>query len=432
MHFDTGWLGSITAGVLCLMAGILAWSKSPTALSARLFLASMSAVFFAMTAGPLINIETASASLQSFVAKAFVTAVILGLMLLLEVSLVFPVERHVSFRPPNLLGWVMIAALIASVMLGSTAEVDRAVDGRARLSSLTENMLIAIGLAQIGVTTAFVFLSWSKADKEGRKSASIFLVGIWIFVIAAVFGDIKELWLTAGVATAGLLFALAIASKQMVMMVPVPERLLSSEKAKFGLLHRHVYLVEEPKRDFSFKLFSDILKGRCFDCEDDDSFPCESLDCASCQLPCPCRTCKKYKTRPQGMIVTRQYARDVRARYYLQTTPIIWLSTVAGKDNMDPAKLSLLTDYLVNFMEKSQNGVVLVDGIEYLITSNDFSRVLRAVDRWTETAMVSSSRLIMSIDPRSFDQKELAMLERNREVVRPDADEAWKIIPERI
>jgi hypothetical protein len=235
-----------------------------------------------------------------------------------------------------------------------------------------------------------------------------------------------------GVALAGLLFAFSIARGQMMMAVPVQERLASGSKAQYKLLHRFVYLVVEPKPDFAFKVFTDILKGRCPDCTNDESFPCESLDCALCQLPCPCRVCTTYKSRPQGLIVTRQFPHEVRAKYFLQTTPILWLSTVAGKDNMDPAKLSLLTDYLVNFMEKSQNGVVLVDGLEYLVTSNDFPRLLKSVDRWTETAMTSNSVLIMSVDARSFDPKELALMERSREIVRPDAPKSWMVIPERV
>ncbi|MBU1914652.1 MAG: DUF835 domain-containing protein, partial [Candidatus Thermoplasmatota archaeon] len=238
--------------------------------------------------------------------------------------------------------------------------------------------------------------------------------------------------MVTGVALAGLIFAFAIARGQMVMAAPVQEKLSSSSKAKYRLLQRFVYMVVEPKPDFAFTIFTDVLKGRCIECANDDSFPCESLDCASCKLPCPCRECKKYKSRPQGLIVTRQYPHEVRAKYFLQTTPIIWLSSVAGNDNMDPAKLSLLTDNLVNFMEKSQNGVVLVDGLEYLTTSNDFSRLLKAVDRWSETAMTSNSVLILSVDARSFDPKELAIMERNREVVRPDAPKSWMIIPERV
>lgn len=203
---------------------------------------------------------------------------------------------------------------------------------------------------------------------------------------------------------------------------PVNETLTSSSKSKFKLEHRRVYLVEEAKPVFSMKMFIDILKGRCFDCENDESFTCESLECTSCNLPCPCRKCTKSKRRTQGLIVTRRYPKEIRENYFLQTTPIIWLSTVSGVDSADPAKLSVLSDYLVNFMERSHNGVIYVDGLEYLTTSNDFPRVLRAVDRWTEIAMTSSSSLILSFDPRAFDIKEVALLERNREVIRAESE----------
>ena len=213
---------------------------------------------------------------------------------------------------------------------------------------------------------------------------------------------------------------------------PAAEKLVSSAKTKYKLLHRRVYLVEEDKPDFSMKLFSDILKGRCWDCEDDESFTCESLVCGSCNLPCPCKECAKYRSRTHGLIITRKFPKDVRTKHFLQTTPIIWLSQVPGSENMDPAKLSLLTDYVVNFMDKSQNGVILVDGIEYMVTSNDFGRVMKAIDRWTETAMATANKLILSINPRAFERKDLALLERNREVVRPEAPEPWQVIPERI
>ena len=213
---------------------------------------------------------------------------------------------------------------------------------------------------------------------------------------------------------------------------PSAERLISSAKSRYRLLHKRVYLVEEPKPVFAFRMFSDVIKGRCFDCATDDSFSCESLDCNSCSLPCPCRTCGKYQSRTQGLIITRQYPDEVRKEHFMQTTPILWLSTVPTENAIDPAKLTLLTDYLIHFMDSSQNGVILVDGLEYMITSNDFPRTLKAVDRWTEMAMTSRTRIIISIDRRAFDPKELAFLERDREVVRPDAKDAWRVIPERI
>jgi hypothetical protein len=226
--------------------------------------------------------------------------------------------------------------------------------------------------------------------------------------------------------------ALGIFKGKFPIKKPAPEARSSGTKASYKLLHRHVYLVEEERPDFSFKLFANILKGRCFDCENDDSFTCESLECQTCKLPCPCRGCRKYASRTQGLIITRQHPSDVRTKHFIQTTPIVWLSTVSGSENMDPAKLNMITDFIVGYVEKSQNGVVLVDGIEYMITSNDYQKVLRAVDRWTESAMTSNSRVIITIDPRAFDIKELALMEKNKEVVRPGAEEPWKVIPERI
>jgi hypothetical protein len=340
----------------------------------------------------------------------------------------------------------MIIAAAATIILGATATLDYSDPSTARLSRSTSMIILLTTSVQISSITAIFLYSWFRAETEGKRSACIFLVGIWLFFASGIVwamevenigpfsrgnGNVAELSMIVAVAISGLLFAVAIARGQMVMTVaPAAERSVSSSKAKFHLLHRYVYLVEEPKPDFAFKMFSDSLKGRCFDCENDESFPCESIECGSCGLPCPCKQCKKYRSRPQGIIVTRQFPKDVRSKYFIQTTPILWLSTVAGKDNMDPSKLSLLTDYLVNFMEKSQNAVILIDGIEYLATSSDFSRTLRAIDRWTETAMASSTRLILSIDQRSFDAKEVAILERNREVVKPDAAEKWRIIPE--
>jgi hypothetical protein len=426
---------------------MLAWGKAPSSLPAGIFLTAMMTTFIAMTTGPLyVILDQSQAEIGVTIAKVFVISTLLTLTLLWNLCLVFPVARETSFWPPNRVGFLMIGTVGATIILGSTATLDYSNPNIVRLAESTSRMILVISGILIFSLTGISLYSMTKADRDGRRSARIFLIGVWLFVTSGIvwtfsvegvgpfadgYSNIAGISFIVGVAISGLLFGVAIARGQMVIMAtPVTERLVSSSKAKFNLLRRYVYLVEEPKPNYSFALFSDILKGRCFDCGNDESFPCESLECSSCGLPCPCKQCTKYRSRPQGVVVTRQFPKDVRSKYFIQTTPILWLSTVAGKDNMDPSKLSLLTDYLVNFMEKSQNAVVLVDGIEYLITSSDFSRTLKAIDRWTETAMASNARLILSIDQRSFDSKELAILERNREVVKPDAAEKWMIIPE--
>lgn len=429
------WVASLIAGTICFGAGLLALLSNPKSRAALIFLFAMWGTFVALITGAMFPlIDPAEVELSATVGLTYVFSGLLAETFLWQLTLTFPVERRISVFPLNRLGAVMVAGVVAVCVLGSMVEVEAGGETN-ELSAFGARLLVLYPAAMIVIAMVIIVASQRQANEVQRRSGIIYLAGLWIFALGGVpymmemsgggvmmIGDVSlsALAVVLGIGVSGLVFASSIAMGRMVMMEPTPEVTASSSKSSFNLLHRRVYLVEEEKPQLSFEIFSDVLRGRCFDCENDESFPCESLDCASCSLPCPCRDCSKYRSRSQGLIITRQFPNEVRTAFYLQTTPIIWLSTVAGKDNIDPAKLSLLTDMLANFMERSQNGVVLVDGLEYLVTSTDFPRVLKAVDRWTEVAMTSSTRLILSIDPRAFDARELALLEKNKEVVTMD------------
>lgn len=124
----------------------------------------------------------------------------------------------------------------------------------------------------------------------------------------------------------------------------------------------------------------------------------------------------------QGLCVTRQHPSIIRKEWGLEKTPIIWLSNQLGKVYVNPSNIGILSDTIIRFVEKSGDGVILIDGIEFLIVNNDFDKVLRMVHHVTEAVMENRSRLIVSVDPRTLDTRELALLERNMEII--DAEEA--------
>jgi hypothetical protein len=445
---DLSWVGPVGGGAICFGAGIIAWLKTPRSLPTGVFLAAMTFIVLTTISGSLyFALGQDHTDIGAMITKTFMIFSLLAVALLWLLTLIFPIERKVSFRPLNLLGFVMVATVVLMITLGATAGLEHSNPASPQVDERSAQLMFGATAILAVLTTANLLYSVTKADAKGKKSAKYFLIGFWVGYAAPVIwmlevGGVKPMahldanivymLIAIGFAASGLLYGVAIATDQMSIKAPVSEKLGSSSKAKYKLLHRHVYLVEEPKPDFSLEIFSDVLKGRCIDCENDESFECESIDCSACGLPCPCRVCTKYKSRSQGLVVTRQFAQDIRNKWFLQTTPVLWLTTVQGPENMDPAKLAILTDYITNFMESSQNGVVLVDGIEYLVTSNDFQRVQKAIDRWTEAAMTSKCRLIISVDPKAFDLKELATMERDRETVRPDAKESWQVFPERI
>ena len=119
----------------------------------------------------------------------------------------------------------------------------------------------------------------------------------------------------------------------------------------------------------------------------------------------------------QGLCITRQYPAIVRQEWGLEETPIIWLSNQLGKVYVNPANIGILGDTIIRFIEKSNDSVVMIDGIEFLIVNNGFDKVLKMIHRITEVVMEYKSRLIISVDPRALDVREMALLERNMEIV---------------
>ncbi|HRU11524.1 MAG TPA: DUF835 domain-containing protein [Methanomassiliicoccales archaeon] len=123
-----------------------------------------------------------------------------------------------------------------------------------------------------------------------------------------------------------------------------------------------------------------------------------------------------------GLCVTRQHPTIIRNQWGLEKTPIIWLSNQLGKVYVNPTNIGILSDTIIRFVEKSGDSIVLIDGVEFLIVNNDFDKVLRMVHHVTEAVMENRSRLIISVDPRTLETRELALLERNMEII--EAEEA--------
>lgn len=171
---------------------------------------------------------------------------------------------------------------------------------------------------------------------------------------------------------------------------------------------RGVYLIEEERPGPAFALFSELV-----------TLP------LSPNVDIPARAESASETLeyliPRGLMVTREFPETIRKDHNLHVTPIIWLTETPGEMRVAPTSLAVLTDTIVRFMENNPNSIVLIEGIEYLITFNDFKKILKSLDSLNETTWVTKSRLLLTIDPRAFEDRELAMLERDRKVVKQAA-----------
>jgi len=381
---------------------------------------------FALAFVPLITVvETVDAA--SLFCKMSISMFGLALLSLLFLVLVFPYDFAIIASPLRkrffLGSFILIAAAVVlfGMLIGRAIPIGDGywLDENSQVYMITA---AAIFFPATSIVDYLAYRTTGPARGASRMVAATMIVTLVFFVIYVATGSSPSnwYWMDIGIIAPLAIVGYLLMTERVDLVQPKREIMTTGAKSAYRLLEGRVYVIEEKKPHFSFTLFSEILRGRCPDCVNDESFLCESLECSKCSLPCPCKECDLYEDRTQGLVVTRKHPGEIRIDYLIQTTPVIWLSSIPGKDNMDPAKLSLLTDMIVNFLEKSGNGVVLVEGVEYLMTANDFPKVLRAVDRWSEAVMVRSARLVISLDPRAFDQKELALIERNREVVDPD------------
>ncbi len=167
---------------------------------------------------------------------------------------------------------------------------------------------------------------------------------------------------------------------------------------------RGVYLVYDERPDSAMSLFSELVT---LPLRPDAAIP-EKEGSAAETL--------EYLI-PRGLMVTRAFPDEVRAKYGLQATPIVWLTESVGEMRIAPTSLAVLTDTLMRFMENNHNSIVLLEGLEYAITFNDFRKVMKSLDLLNETAWITKARLILAVDPNAFDMKERALLERDRIVL---------------
>jgi hypothetical protein len=158
------------------------------------------------------------------------------------------------------------------------------------------------------------------------------------------------------------------------LIVPVPESTLTTE-LKYQLEAGHSYLIKEEKPEKSFSIFVDLITHG-------------------------------YR----GMCITRSSPVEIREKYNLKRTPIIWLTEIKGEYNV--SDVQHLVRFILSFLYASKRkGVILLHGLEYLITHNGFPSTLKALHFINDHIIKNEGRMIIPISPLTLDTQQLKLLE---------------------
>ncbi len=113
----------------------------------------------------------------------------------------------------------------------------------------------------------------------------------------------------------------------------------------------------------------------------------------------------------KGLCFTREYPEKLRQRHDLKDAAVVWLSNIGSQDTIRPKDLEKITLQCNELLASSQS-VILIDGLEYLITNNGFISVLKLLQFLRDATAVNRSVLIISINQHAIKDSEVSLIKR--------------------
>ncbi|MGQ9588370.1 MAG: DUF835 domain-containing protein [Thermoplasmata archaeon] len=145
------------------------------------------------------------------------------------------------------------------------------------------------------------------------------------------------------------------------------------------------YVIKEDRPERSFGLFSALLSGGA-----------RGL-CIS-------------RTHPD--ILKQKYKFEAETLWLTKTETAQASSAAKGTQYVSPNNLAHLASSIRDFLSKGGSGVVMIEGLEYLITQNDFKSVLKFLQLINEQVVLDKGFLVMPVDESAMDQKDFSLIER--------------------
>ncbi|MFH1722161.1 MAG: DUF835 domain-containing protein [Candidatus Altiarchaeota archaeon] len=226
-----------------------------------------------------------------------------------------------------------------------------------------------------------------------RKQLSAFVVGLAVFLLAGAFVDMVPFILgfgqykilnMASIISMGFL-GFAVAQHGLEDIRPTLESLAkktgtwSGEKVNPG----RSYLIQETQPQKGYKIFTDAIHQGWY-----------------------------------GLCFSRELPEKIRERYEITTTPVIWLTEIDSKDPaLRPQELEMISHTISEFIDKSENSIILIDALEYMVTYNKFTRVLRMTQHIRDMISTKKAIMIITLNPSAIDPQQLQLLLRELETL---------------
>ena len=163
-----------------------------------------------------------------------------------------------------------------------------------------------------------------------------------------------------------------------------PGTQVATAREEIKLLPGWSYVVKEDRPEKSFALFTSLLTGGS-----------------------------------RGLCISRTHPDTLKQKYKFEAEAL-WLTKTEtgqgpptlGAEYVSPNNLAHLASSIRDFLGKGENGAVIIEGLEYLTTQNDFKSVLKFIQLINEQVVLDKGFLIVPVDEATMDSKDFSLVER--------------------
>jgi len=118
-----------------------------------------------------------------------------------------------------------------------------------------------------------------------------------------------------------------------------------------------------------------------------------------------------------GLVITRMNPKRIRDEFKVPPE-ILWLTDKdSSQEKTIPPSLEMLIHVIQEFISSEEKTMIVLDGIQYLVSSTNFEAVLRFLRSLIDEISESNAILAISLSPETMKQQEVSILEREMEVL---------------
>jgi len=130
------------------------------------------------------------------------------------------------------------------------------------------------------------------------------------------------------------------------------------------------------------------------------------------------------------MVISRIHPRRLDKQFLLKDAELIWLTTTPSNDG---AKIrTIMPDSSIKihmtiqgFLKEKRGAVVLLDGLEYLISQNGFNMTMKLLQLLNEAVSISDAIMLIPVNTDALDESWLGILRRELHPLTDDGIDAY-------